>query len=171
MNSLTDFNEPKIVDFSNNGATFKTTESIKLTLYANGIALYNGPFRSFSQPLTKKFIIDIMDGYFPSELQSRYPDGVPIQCHDKRDTYFKQESNSVFQSKGYRLGSARIHQSNSNDELIKANQSSLLKEPSNLEDSSLINFKHIETQLTGKFLSNIWRFFYLVTIKAKFLFF
>ena len=64
LNSLTDYNEAKI-DFSNNGATFKTTDSIKLTLYVNGIALFNGPFRPFSHALTRKFCIDIMDGYFP----------------------------------------------------------------------------------------------------------
>ena len=104
LNSLTDVNEPKIVEFKSNGAKFETTQSIKLTLYANGICLYNGPFRSFHHSLTRKFCIDIMDGYFPSELQEKYPDGVPFELEDKRDVYFKDERNSVSGTNGYRLG-------------------------------------------------------------------
>jgi hypothetical protein len=103
-----------------------------------------------------------MDGYFPSELQSRYPDGVPIQVVDKRDIYFKQESNSVFQSKGYRLGSARIHTSNPSDDLSKNNQTSLVKEASEKQDPNFTSYKHIETQLTGMFiqLDSKYGFFY-----------
>ena len=48
------------------------------TIYANGIVLYSGPFRSFGEPTTQQCIKDIQDGYFPSELQHRYPDGVPF---------------------------------------------------------------------------------------------
>ena len=56
-----------------------------------------------------------MDGYFPSELQARYPDGVGFELHDKRHITYAEshgwlsgtEANSVFASKGYRLGSGR----------------------------------------------------------------
>jgi hypothetical protein len=89
LNSLTDYNEPKIVDFKQNAAKFETQhESIKLTLFLNGISLFNGPFRSFNDALTQKFCIDIMDGYFPSELQEKYPDGVFINLIDKRNVAF-----------------------------------------------------------------------------------
>ena len=27
----------------------------------------------------QQYVRDVMDGYFPSELQKRYPDGIPIQ--------------------------------------------------------------------------------------------
>lgn len=98
LNSMTNYNEPQIVEI-NGGAKFETTKSIKLTLFSNGIALFNGPFRSFEEPLTKKFCIDIMDGYFPSELESRFPDGVPFNLVDKRQVIYNHNS------KGYRLGS------------------------------------------------------------------
>lgn len=130
LNSLVDFNEPKIVDFASNGAKFETAESIKLTLFSNGIALYEGPFRPFTEPYTQKFCIDIMDGYFPSELQSRYPDGVGFNVVDKRDIVFNDEKNSVFNSKGYRLGS----------------------EINNTLDKS--NIKNIESQLSGVLKKN-----------------
>ncbi len=106
LNSMTDYNEPTI-NYTQNGAKFETTKSIQLTLYANGIALYEGPFRSFDEAMTRKFCIDIMDGYFPSELEAAYPDGVPFSLVDKREVFFKNERNPVFTSKGYRLGSPR----------------------------------------------------------------
>lgn len=104
LNSMTDYNEPQIVE-SSTGAKFETVKSVQLTLFANGIALYEGPFRSFEDSLTRKFCIDIMDGYFPSELESQFPEGVPFRLVDKREIHFKNETNSVFRSKGYRLGS------------------------------------------------------------------
>ena len=54
-------------------------DAVQLTVYGNGIFMFSGPFRSFSEASTQAFIQDILDGYFPSELQARYPDGVPFQ--------------------------------------------------------------------------------------------
>jgi hypothetical protein len=142
LNSLTEQNEPKIVNFNNNGAKFETVDSIDLTLYSNGISLYNGPFRSFDESLTKKFCIDITDGYFPSELQEKYPDGVSFNLIDKRDIIFKSdETNSVFQSKGYRLGSSTIHSAR-----YRATPTI-----TSTNETSINESKKIETQLKGNF--------------------
>ena len=89
LNSLTDYAEAKIVEYTN-GAKFETTESIRFTLYSNGIALFNGPFRPFSDASTRKFCIDLMDGYYPSELQSKYPDG------EFSESAVNQHPNSLF---------------------------------------------------------------------------
>lgn len=119
LNSLMDESnsDREIVEFRPNGAKFETSSnSIKLSLYSNGIALYDGPFRSFDDSLTRKFCIDIMDGYFPSELQTKHPDGVRFDVVDKRDVTFRNErsallkTNSVFKTKGYRLGSGRVEE-------------------------------------------------------------
>jgi len=59
-------------------ARLKLQESIPLVLYANGIMMFNGPFRDMSEPTTQRYLADIADGFFPSELQTKYPDGVPI---------------------------------------------------------------------------------------------
>lgn len=40
--------------------------------------LFSGPFRPFSDPVTQQCVQDIHDGYFPSELQTKFPDGVPF---------------------------------------------------------------------------------------------
>ena len=53
-------------------------DAIQLTLYANGIVMFSGPFRPFTDPTTQVCVQDFMDGYFPSELQHRYPDGIPF---------------------------------------------------------------------------------------------
>ena len=105
LNALVDEGEQTIVE-SVNGATFQPhmSEKIRLALYENGICLFNGPFRDFSDPKTQQFCKDIMDGYFPTELQKKYPDGVPFDVADKREVFFKDKHNTVFETKGYRLG-------------------------------------------------------------------
>ncbi|CAF0921480.1 unnamed protein product [Rotaria sordida] len=96
-------------------STLKRTEQINLILYANGIFLFNGPFRSFSESSTQLFIRDILDGYFPSELQKRFPDGVPFNVSDKRETYFTDErKQKAFQGEGYVLHDSRIVHNNQN---------------------------------------------------------
>uniref|UniRef100_A0A8C3BQD0 UBX domain-containing protein 11 n=1 Tax=Cairina moschata TaxID=8855 RepID=A0A8C3BQD0_CAIMO len=52
--------------------------------------MFDGPFRSYEEPSTQQCLQDIMDGYFPSELQMRYPDGIPFQVTDKRDVVFQE---------------------------------------------------------------------------------
>ncbi len=53
-------------------------DPVPLSLYSNGIVMFSGPFRSYEEETTQQCMKDIMDGYFPSELQRRYPDGIPI---------------------------------------------------------------------------------------------
>lgn len=53
-------------------------DPIPLTLYQNGLAMYSGPFRPYSDLLTQQFILDLQDGYFPSELKDQYPEGIPF---------------------------------------------------------------------------------------------
>ncbi|NXN05151.1 UBX11 protein, partial [Sylvia borin] len=58
------------------GARLRRPEHLLLTLYQNGIVMGHGAFRPYQHPATQQYLQDIMDGYFPSELQPRYPDGV-----------------------------------------------------------------------------------------------
>ncbi len=81
-----------------------------------------------------------MDGYFPSELQSRYPDGVPFDIIDKRDVYFKDERSSLLKNKGYRLGS----ENDSND-----------------DESNKFSYKtkHVENKLHGIIFKRLFEFY------------
>lgn len=70
------------------GAKLTQKPPIPLWLYKNGIVMFNGPFRSYQDPTTQECMQDLMDGFFPSELQERFPNGVPFQLHDRRDEEF-----------------------------------------------------------------------------------
>ena len=37
-----------------------------------------GPFREYELDLTRRFLSDVMDGYFPIEFKEEYPDGESI---------------------------------------------------------------------------------------------
>ncbi|TRZ15583.1 hypothetical protein HGM15179_011514 [Zosterops borbonicus] len=72
------------------GARLRRPEHLLLTLYQNGIIVGHGAFRPYQHPATQQYLQDIMDGYFPSELQPFYPDGVPLQVTDRRDEVFQE---------------------------------------------------------------------------------
>uniref|UniRef100_A0A674J7I1 UBX domain-containing protein 11 n=1 Tax=Terrapene triunguis TaxID=2587831 RepID=A0A674J7I1_9SAUR len=90
------------------GARLRQPQSIALTFYQNGIVMFNGPFRSYEEPSTQQCLQDIMDGYFPSELQTRYPDGVPFQVTDRRDVFFRERQlPENFPGQGQVVGHSR----------------------------------------------------------------
>uniref|UniRef100_A0A8C3NSK8 UBX domain-containing protein 11 n=1 Tax=Cyanoderma ruficeps TaxID=181631 RepID=A0A8C3NSK8_9PASS len=75
LNSLVGEDIPQ-VEHTPWGARLRRPEQQLLTLYQNGIVVGQGTFRPYQHPATQQYLQDIMDGYFPSELQPRYPDGV-----------------------------------------------------------------------------------------------
>ncbi|XP_035201281.1 UBX domain-containing protein 11 isoform X2 [Oxyura jamaicensis] len=78
------------IEHTPQGARLRQQEPLPLTLYQNGIVMFDGPFRSYEEPSAQQCLQDIMDGYFPSELQVRYPDGIRFQVTDKRDVVFQE---------------------------------------------------------------------------------
>ncbi|KAJ9581305.1 hypothetical protein L9F63_023520 [Diploptera punctata] len=104
LNQMAGYGEPQIY-FTNEGATFKTPDSIPLVLYADGLTLFSGPFRAYTTRSTQQFLQDILDGFFPSELQHDYPDGVCFQVIDKHEISYKSGRKwKPFVGKGYKLG-------------------------------------------------------------------
>lgn len=68
---------------------------MSLKFYKNGMIVQDGPLRSYEDPATTSFLKDILDGYFPSELQEAYPEGVPfkvkhqfLRCNERGGKYF-----------------------------------------------------------------------------------
>ncbi|NXG48129.1 UBX11 protein, partial [Psilopogon haemacephalus] len=51
-------------------------QALPLTLYQNGMVMRDQPFWPYQDPATQQCLQDILDGYFPSELQLCYPDGI-----------------------------------------------------------------------------------------------
>ncbi|XP_061676999.1 UBX domain-containing protein 11 [Syngnathoides biaculeatus] len=70
------------------GAQLARNDPVELKLYSNGIVMFNGPFRSYQENSTQQCMQDLMEGYFPSELQGRFPNGVPFEVHDRREEEF-----------------------------------------------------------------------------------
>ncbi|KAM3873414.1 UBX domain-containing protein 11 [Diretmus argenteus] len=70
------------------GAQLVQKKPVQLRLYSNGIIMFEGPFRSYQEHSTQRCMQDLMDGYFPSELRERFPDGVPFDVHDRREEEF-----------------------------------------------------------------------------------
>ncbi|XP_067676082.1 UBX domain-containing protein 11-like [Haliotis asinina] len=104
LNVLAGEGEAKI-QHTTDGARLRIQDPVPLTLYANGIMLFNGPFRPFSDPETQLCVKDLSDGYFPSELQNRYPDGVPFKVTDLRKVSFRSERRQdLFTGAGQLLG-------------------------------------------------------------------
>jgi hypothetical protein len=55
-------------------------DDLDLCLYSNGIMLGEGPFRSLLH--SRQFLADLQDGFFPTELQSRFPNGLILNVKD-----------------------------------------------------------------------------------------
>ncbi|XP_075709573.1 UBX domain-containing protein 11 [Rhinoderma darwinii] len=78
------------IEYKEGAARLRLPEPVPLILYKNGIIMFQGPFRSYQEPTTQQCVRDIMDGYFPSELQTRFPNGVPFQVTDMRNVVFRE---------------------------------------------------------------------------------
>ncbi|XP_075765145.1 UBX domain-containing protein 11 isoform X1 [Pelodiscus sinensis] len=96
------------IEYTAGGARLRQPEAVSLTFYQNGIVMFNGPFRAYEEPSTQQCLQDLMDGYFPSELQARYPEGVPFQVTDRRDVFFRERQLSEnFPGQGQVVGHSR----------------------------------------------------------------
>ena len=78
----------KLVTFKNKTNCFQIPTPLKLFLYNNGIFFRNN-FRLFENESARLFVLDLMDGYFPSEIKQEFPDGHSIEmidCYDREYT-------------------------------------------------------------------------------------
>ncbi|KAM7100142.1 UBX domain-containing protein 11 isoform 8-T8 [Molossus nigricans] len=89
-------------------AKLHVLEPIPLKVYRNGIMMFDGPFRPFHDPSTQHCLRDIMDGFFPSELQRLYPDGVPFKVSDLRNQVYPESGLDPFPGEGRVVGWQRI---------------------------------------------------------------
>ncbi|XP_073420689.1 UBX domain-containing protein 11 isoform X1 [Dendrobates tinctorius] len=99
------------IEYKEGAARLRLPEPVPLTLCKNGIIMFQGPFRSYQEPSTQQCLRDIMDGYFPSELQTRFPDGVTFQVTDMRSVVFRERtSRDQFPGQGQSVGCAEKNQ-------------------------------------------------------------
>ncbi|XP_073517901.1 UBX domain-containing protein 11 isoform X2 [Phyllobates terribilis] len=99
------------IEYKEGAACLRLPEPVPLTLYKNGIIMFQGPFRSYQEPSTQQCLRDIMDGYFPSELQTRFPDGVTFQVTDMQSVIFREHTSwDQFPGQGVSVGCAEKNQ-------------------------------------------------------------
>uniref|UniRef100_A0A8C0LAH8 UBX domain-containing protein 11 n=1 Tax=Canis lupus dingo TaxID=286419 RepID=A0A8C0LAH8_CANLU len=91
------------------GARLHVLEPIPLKLYRNGLMMFDGPFRPFRDLSTQRCLRDILDGFFPSELQRLYPDGVPFKVSDLRNQVYPENGLDPFPGEGRVVGRQRMH--------------------------------------------------------------
>jgi len=74
---------------------FAEIESVPLTIYKDGIFLWRGPFRPFSEKskFASKFVRECVAGFVPQEFRARYPNGVRFEVTDRRDTLFAKRGS------------------------------------------------------------------------------
>ncbi|KAL5253431.1 hypothetical protein ACHWQZ_G013274 [Mnemiopsis leidyi] len=113
-------------------------DPIPLTLYNNGIYMFQGPFRPLSDPSTRQLVQDLEDGYFPSELQARYPKGMVIKLTDLREKNYVDKRHQVsFPGKGKtlsegakELAAIRGYQENVETEDVATETGDVVQKPS-----------------------------------------
>lgn len=71
-------------------------ENVRIVYYRNGLMIKRGPFRQCGSPGYKSFVKDIVDGYFPSEFQSEYPEGVVFDLKDQRHVDFVEGKSDSY---------------------------------------------------------------------------
>ncbi|VDP41006.1 unnamed protein product [Schistosoma mattheei] len=131
-------NEKKFISESNssNIVCLQNQSPIPLTLYADGLCFNSGPFRPYKNHDTLQFVQDILDGYFPSELQSSYPNGVQFKLIDKHTTHFMLlKKPTSFSACGYKLGSSLTNEQDVGQEVSFSNEKHIPNNDKNEEFS------------------------------------
>jgi len=86
--------EYEIVKNQDGHSQFKQRKEVAIVFYLNGIIIDGGSFRPYEWDITKAFIIDILDGYFPFEFKEKYPNGVPLRIVDLSEETYTRNSEA-----------------------------------------------------------------------------
>jgi UBX domain-containing protein 1 len=68
----------------------KPETNCKITLYANGFTMNDGPFRKFDDPVNQQFIASLKDGRVPEELRGKYKEGLNVGLDDRTSEEYKE---------------------------------------------------------------------------------
>ena len=67
-------------------------DCVPVAFYRDGILIRRGPFRVKGSESYDSFVRDVMDGYFPSEFQGEFPDGVMFKLVDRHEMDFEADA-------------------------------------------------------------------------------
>jgi len=64
---------------------FLSTGEVAIFFFSNGLMIKGFPFYPYYSKQAQSVLSDILDGYFPYDLKTKYPDGVPLKPIDMVD--------------------------------------------------------------------------------------
>lgn len=76
-------------------AQFKKRQPLPLAFFKNGIILKGFPFFPYGTKDTVNLLADILDGYFPKQLEKSFPDGTLLKIIDKLDDVYSANKSNV----------------------------------------------------------------------------
>ena len=80
-----------ITTIEGNMRGFKSHNDVNITFYSNGLQMDSFPFYSYNSRQGKNILGDILDGYFPYDLKTKFPEGVPLKMVDKTAEVWQRE--------------------------------------------------------------------------------
>lgn len=113
-------NDKRTVSLSNGDSKMVKFESqieLPISFWKNGMILGNGSFRPYTWSVTKAFLEDIFDGFFPYELKDKYPNGVTFKLIDKSEEVYNMAKDTILNPKIDENFSKRIHSLEDKNEL------------------------------------------------------
>ncbi|CAI2726393.1 unnamed protein product [Schistosoma spindalis] len=126
---------------------FKTVLDQRKPSLTNDPALLFSLLKKNEALLKENIEYDILDGYFPSELQSSYPNGVQFKLIDKHTTHFMLlKKPTSFSSCGYKLGSSLTNEQDVGQEVSFSNEKHL---PNN-DKNEKFSIEQIENQMKAE---------------------
>jgi hypothetical protein len=89
---------------------FENLPEVCIAFYSDGLLVRNGPARAYAMKESRLLVRDLIDGYFPFEFKSDFPDGVKLVVLDKLSESCVQVGKSPFDGVGHILDSGRTTQ-------------------------------------------------------------
>jgi len=75
---------------------FKKREPLPIAFFKDGMIIKGFPFYKYSAREAQQILEDILEGYYPSILKQKYPDGTFFKLFNKLDTEYKNAATKNF---------------------------------------------------------------------------
>ena len=74
---------------------FKQHSDVNIFFFQNGLMIQGFPFYPYYSKQAQSVLSDILDGYFPYDLKTKYPNGVPLKPVDMCDEVYNSQTKAA----------------------------------------------------------------------------
>lgn len=74
---------------------FSEIKPLNIILFKNGILMDTFPFFKYGTKDAVILLTDILEGYFPKQLEKSFPDGILLKLVDKLDELYERKNNNI----------------------------------------------------------------------------